>query len=175
MCWWVPLISMAATAMSAQQQSHAVDMDARARTEAANMNSAELERQALRSEEQARDAWGRGERERENYMRDFGQEQGQRAAQMGASGIALDSGSFQDVLASSAMGAASDAATIRANAGREGEGYLEAARGSRLEAMNARNEARYVQARAKLKKKAMVLSALGSLAGKAISKGFSKR
>ena len=165
MCWFVPLIigAVAAVAGSAAEQK-GIDAQNAAQIQATNFNSAEAERQALLLEGQAKDAIDRGEADRLRYMREFQQEQGARAADLGASGVDVNSGSALDILADSAAVAALDAKTIRHNAAREAFGYREQAGSRRVNAAMERNAARYGIQAGQAQKQASVLNAVGSMA-----------
>jgi hypothetical protein len=165
MCWFIPLIIMAASSIAgAEQQKQAIEMETAANIQAANFNSREAERQAQLHEMQAKDALDRGEIERTRYMRDFQQEQGARAAEMGASGVDVNSGSALDILSDNAAVAALDAKTIRHNAAQEAFGYHEQARTQRVNAMQARNAARYGVVAGEMQKQAALLNTVGSMA-----------
>jgi len=164
MFWFLPMaISGAAALGGAVTQMRAVDAETAANMRAAKFNSAEAERAALLNEQQARDALDRGEYERARYMRNFRQEQGVRTADMGASGLDVNSGSALDILADSAATAALDAKMIRHNAENEAFGFREQARTRHAQAMQERNAARYSAQAGEYKKQAALLNAVGSM------------
>jgi hypothetical protein len=136
-----------------------------AAAESANFNAAQARRQAEISGMREKDALDRGEADRLAYLRDFQQEQGSRAASMGASGIALDSGSSLDVLADSAAAAALDASTIRANAGKEAWGYREQAGQALTEAGLSEMAGQNAVTAGERKKTGLLLNTAGSLFG----------
>ena len=86
-----------------------------------------------------------------------------RTADLGASGVDVNSGSALDILSDNAAVAALDAKTIRHNAANEAFGYREQARNQRVNAMMGRNAARYGVTAGEYKKQAALINAVGSM------------
>ncbi|MDL2267204.1 hypothetical protein LJC46_04355 [Desulfovibrio sp. OttesenSCG-928-G15] len=168
----LPIMMGGASVLSGGMQMSAIDQGTAAQVSAAKYNSAEMERQATISDMQGVDAIERGEAERLKYMRGAQQDMGSTAARMGASGIAVDSGSALDVLSDSAAESALDAATIRHNAKNEAWTYGEQARDYRNQAMMQRNSARDAIAAGKIQKSRTLLNTAGSLAMAGLAAGW---
>jgi hypothetical protein len=75
------------------------------------------------ADDSARDAIDRGRIEMDRQQNAAAKLRGEQTAQLAASGLDVSFGSSSRVLSDSALTAATDAATIRANAGREARGY----------------------------------------------------
>lgn len=143
--------------------------EAAAERRAAYFNAAEEERLAARNRYLAGLAVERGEHERETYIRGFQQEQGQRTAAMGASGINLNSGTSVDVLADNAAMAQMDADMIRWNADLEAWQLKEAAGDNVVRAGLYRSQGNYALRAGRLNALNSILSGAGSMAGLALS------
>lgn len=162
--WWIPAALMGASTLTQLKSNRDATQ---ASIEAATYNAAEARRQALVADMQAANATERGEANRESFMRQLAQEQGSRTAQMGASGLDVNSGSNLDVLADSAALGQLDAETIRYNAAMEAWGYSNQARDAREQADLYQREAKGAARSYKLNQAGTLLSGLGSMAGMA--------
>lgn len=162
MCWFVPLII---AGVSAVAQMQANDENTEAAVKAANFNAAEAARQAQIAEMRARNAIDRGEAEREGYMRQAAQDRGGLAAQFGASGMDVNSGSSADLLADSAGLAYLGGKNIRHNASMEAWGYKEDARNARVQSQLSNLQAADAGKAGRRNKTSTLLNTAGSMAG----------
>lgn len=162
MCWFVPLIIAGVSAVASMQVA---DQEAEAADQAATYNANEAKREAGIAGMKAQNAYERGEADRETHMRQFQQEQGTRAANQGASGVVMGTGTGADVLADSAALAELDGETIRYNAAVEQWGYKEQQRSALAQADLSEAEGQSALNAAKTKKTSILLSSAGSMAG----------
>ena len=161
MCWFIPLIIAGVSAVSqfqANKKATAAEVDS------ANFNIAEQERAAQISREKAKQAFDHGEMDRDNYMRSFAQEQGERAANMGASGLDVNSGSNLTALADSAAMAELDGNTLRHNAANEVWGHNQDARNSLTQAYLSRKGKYDAIEAGKTRNKTILVNTAGSMA-----------
>ena len=110
---------------------------------AANYNAQVAENNRIIAEQQAADARKRGEIAEAEQRRKTVNIKGSQKASIGASGVALDSGSPLDILGDTAAFGELDALTIRNNAEREAYGY-------QVQGMNFGAEAGLLRNRAKV-------------------------
>lgn len=152
MCDPVSLLTAASTAVGAIGTIQAGN----AAASAASANAVIQERNALRSEEQAKDALMRGRIEEGRVRREGAQVVGAQEAGYSAGNIDLGYGSPLDAIIASTTNIELDALTVRENAQREADDFT-------MQAYNQRAGAAVGRAEAKNAKRASVLGAGGAI------------
>lgn len=123
---------------------------------AGDYNAQVAENNKIVAERQAADALARGQIAEDEQRRKTMAIKGAQRAALGASGVALDSGSPLDILGDTAAFGELDALTIRSNAEREAYGY-------RVQGMNFEAEAGLARAQGKAAQTAGYVGAGGTL------------
>lgn len=144
--------SIAGTAMSVMGQMQAGDAAAKS----AEYNAAVARNNQIVADRQADDAVKRGQVAEDEQRRKTAQIKGAQRAALGASGVALDSGSPLDILGDTAAFGELDALTIRNNASREAYGY-------KVQGMNFAAEAGLADARGAAAKQSALIGAGATL------------
>lgn len=133
------IISAAASAYGASQQSQALNAQADYSESMAKINKRFADRQA-------EDTIERGNENARQVEKNADKVRGSQRAGLAAQGIALDSGSAQDIQTETAVMGAADAARVRNNAALEAWGIrtnsAQAVQSARMQAEGMRNEAR---------------------------------
>lgn len=119
MCDPISLMTAAATGLSAVGQIQAGN----AAASAAQANAVVQERNAIRSEQQAKDAIMRGQLEEERKRREGAQIIGSQKARSSAANLDIGYGSPMDAIISTAANIELDALTIRESARREADDF----------------------------------------------------
>lgn len=134
----IAALTAGASLLSARQQAAGLEASAAYSERMAGVNE-------RLSNMQAEDAEKRGEVEAGNVLKRANQIKGSQRAGFAAQGIAVDSGSAQDVQTETAEMGALDALTVRNNAAREAWGYkmqgLQGRASAEMDAMGKRNTA----------------------------------
>ena len=134
----IAAITAGASLLSARQQAAGLEASAAYSERMAEVNS-------RLSNMQAEDAIKRGDTEANSVAKRATQIRGSQRAGFAAQGIALDSGSAQDIQTETAEMGALDALTVRNNAAREAWGYkmqgLQGMASAEMDAMGKRNTA----------------------------------